>query len=119
VKGLEARDLVIPVVGNLAGPSAVAAIGRALDARHERLSAFYVSNVEFYLFREGSFPTFASNLGRLPRLPNAVVIRSIFGRFGQSARPDDASVSRLQAVDELMREYAAGHIRQYADIVSR
>jgi hypothetical protein len=119
VKGLEARDLVIPVVGDLAGPSAVAAIGRALDARHERLSAYYVSNVEFYLFREGSFPRFAANLGRLPHLPNSVVIRSVFGRFAQSARPDDASVSRLQTVDDLLREYAAGHIRQYADIVSR
>ncbi|HEX9369132.1 MAG TPA: hypothetical protein VF921_21055 [Vicinamibacterales bacterium] len=120
VKGLEARDLVVPVVGDLAGPSAVAAIGRALDARHERLSAYYISNVEFYLFREGSFPRFAANLGRLPHLPNAVVIRSIFGRFASGpSRPGDASVSRLQSVDELLREYAAGRIRQYADIASR
>src|SRR5262245_54319282 len=120
VKGLEARDLVIPVVGDVSGPSALAAIGRALDARRERLSAFYVSNVEFYLFRDGSFPRFVANLGRVPHLPNSVLIRSIFGRYGSGGyRPGDASVSRVAAVDELLREYAAGRIRQYDDIVTR
>jgi hypothetical protein len=118
VKGLESKDLVIPVVGNLAGPSAVAAIGAALNARHARLSAFYVSNVEFYLFGDGSFARFAANLGRLPRASNSVLIRSIFGRYTASpSRPGDASVSRLQNVDDLLREYSAGHVRQYFDIV--
>ena len=120
VKGLEARDLVIPIVGNLAGPSAVAAIGSALAARHERLSAFYVSNVEFYLFGDGSFSRFIANLGRLPHMPNSVVIRSIFGRYATGpSRPGDGSVSRLETVDDLLREYAAGHVRGYADIASR
>jgi hypothetical protein len=120
VKALEARDLVIPVVGDLSGPSAVAAIASALTARHERLSAFYVSNVEFYLFGNGSFSRFAANLARLPRLPNSVLIRSIFGRYAPApARPADGSVSRLDALDDLLSEYAAGHIRQYADLASR
>ena len=109
---------MVPVVGNLAGPSAVAAIGRALTARRERVSAFYVSNVEFYLFGEGSFARFAANLGRLPHTPNGVVIRSIFGRYAVSpGRPGDASVSRLQAIDELLRDHGAGRIRQYIDIL--
>jgi hypothetical protein len=120
VKGLEARDLIIPVVGDLSGPTAVAAIGRALDARHERLSAFYVSNVEFYLFGDGSFPRFAANLGKIPHMPNSVLIRSIFGRYtGGASRPGDASAQRLQNVDELLREYAAGRVRGYGDIALR
>jgi hypothetical protein len=119
VKGLEARDLIIPVVGNLAGPSAVAAIGKALTARHEHLSVFYVSNVEFYLFGDGSFARFADNLGRLPHTPDSVLIRSLFGRYAGPSRPGDASVSRLQGVDDLLREYGAGRVRQYADIAAR
>jgi hypothetical protein len=119
VKGLEARDLIVPVVGNLAGPSAVAAIGKALAARHEHLSVFYVSNVEFYLFGDGSFARFADNLGRLPHTPSSVLVRSIFGRYAGPSRPGDASVSRVDAIDDLLREHAAGRIRQYADIVSR
>jgi hypothetical protein len=119
VKSLEERDLVIPVVGDLSGPSAVVSIARALDERHERLSAFYVSNVEFYLFAGGSFPRFVANLGRLPRSGNSVLIRSVFGRYAATVRPGDASASRLAAIDELLREHAAGRIRFYGDIASR
>jgi hypothetical protein len=119
VKGLQARDLIIPIVGDLSGPSALAAIGRALAARQERVSAFYVSNVEFYLFGNGAFPRFVANLDRLPHAQNAVVIRSIFGRYAAPARPGDGSTSRLQPIEELRREHAAGRIRQYGDIAYR
>lgn len=119
LKSLQARDLVIPVVGDLSGSSALAAIARALAVRHERVSAFYVSNVEFYLFGNGVFPRFAANLDRLPPAPNAVIIRSIFGRYASPSRPGDASASRVQSMEELRREHAAGRIRSYADIAYR
>ena len=119
VKGLQARDLVIPVTGDLSGPTAVAAIGRLLAARGERLAAFYVSNVEFYLFGAGTFGRFIANLGRIPHTRNSVVIRSVFGRFAAPARAGDASTSQLQSVEELLRDHAAGRIRSYADIAAR
>ena len=103
VKGLEARDLVIPVVGDLAGPSALAGIGRLLASRNERLTAFYASNVEFYLSREGTLPKFLANLRQIPHAPNAVIIRSNFPRSGFAGRrPHDNSTSELQAIDELI-----------------
>lgn len=120
VKQLEARDLVIPVVGDVSGPSAVAAIGRLLSARRERLSAFYISNVEFYLFGEGAFPRFVANLGAVPRHHNSVVIRSVFGRFALGGlRPGDGSVSRVQPVQDLLAEFSGGRIQRYMDLVSR
>ena len=121
VRGLENRDLVIPVVGDLGGPTAVAAIGRYLAARNERVSAFYVSNVEFYLFREGTFPRFVTNLQRLPHSSGSVLIRSIFaGRFGfGGGRPGDDSVSALQPIDDVLSQYAGGRIRMYADLIGR
>jgi len=103
VKGLEARDLVIPVVADLAGPSALAAIGKLLAARGETLSVFYASNVEFYLQREGTFGQFVANLRQIPHAPNAVMIRSIFQRFSSAGRrPTDNSSSELQAIGELI-----------------
>jgi hypothetical protein len=99
VKDLEARDRVIPVVGNLAGPAAMAAIARTLAVRHEQLSAFYASNVEFYLEREGTYSRFVANLARMPRAPNGVVIRSVFGRGG-------GSLSEIQTIGELLTETA-------------
>jgi hypothetical protein len=48
-----------------------------------------------------------------------VLVRSIFGRYTGPSRPGDASASRVDAIDDLLREHAAGRIRQYADIAVR
>jgi hypothetical protein len=102
VKSLQERDQVIPVVGNLSGPSALGGIGRLLGEKGESLTAFYASNVEFYLERDGSYQRFIGNLARMPRTKRAVVIRSIFARgFG-------GSQSVVQPVDELVSQFAAG-----------
>lgn len=86
VRDLERRDRVIPVVGDLSGPSAVRAIGQFLAESGRRVSALYVSNVEMYLFRQGTFPQFVQNVRALPIGSNSVLIRSYFGR-GQGVHP--------------------------------
>jgi hypothetical protein len=115
VRSLEGRDLVIPVVGDLAGPSALAAIGRLMTSRGDRLSAFYASNVEFYLFADGKFPRFVENLKRLPHTSRSLVIRSVFGGFGQPA-PGYYSSSLVQSVDTLLQGYASGSFRSYPEL---
>jgi hypothetical protein len=49
VRDLQRRNLVVPVVGNFAGPHALRAIGDYLRARGATVSVFYLSNVEEYL----------------------------------------------------------------------
>ena len=119
VRSLQQRDLVVPVVGDLAGPSALAAIAALMTSRGDRLSAFYASNVEFYLFGAGTFPAFVDNLKRLPRRDRSLMIRSVFGALGQSA-PGYYSSSLVQPVDELLQGYAAGRFHRYPELtVSR
>jgi hypothetical protein len=117
LRDLQGRDLVIPVVGDLAGPSAIANIGKAIAARGDKLTVYYVSNVEFYLFREGTFAKFIENLKQLPHAGNAVIIRSFFQRAPVApARPGDNSVSLAGSIDDLLRGYAAGRITNYGDL---
>jgi hypothetical protein len=111
LKTLQARDLVIPIVGDFAGSKALAAVGKFLASRNERVSAVYASNVEFYLFRYGTFPRFVANLGQFPRAPNAIIIRSIFNGGGSS--------SVTQPLGELIDGHAQGRFRQYAELVRR
>jgi hypothetical protein len=94
VRQLQARDLIVPVVGDVSGPHALKAIGRTIAARGERVSAFYISNVESYLYRDGAYGRFTANLGGLPRDARSVMIRSIFG--GAS------STSAVLTLDELL-----------------
>jgi hypothetical protein len=105
---LQARNMVIPVVGDLSGRGALVAIGRWLREHNERLSVIYASNVEFYLFREGTFPRFVDNLSRLPRADRAVLVRSVFG--------GGSSVSLTQPVSELVDGFAAGRYRGYWEL---
>jgi hypothetical protein len=119
IKTLHARHLIIPVVGDLSGPSAMTAIGRLLATRKERLSAFYTSNVEFYLYGQGSFPRFIANLRQIPRTKNSVIIRSVFGRYLPSGRPGDGSTSQLQSIEHLVEGSAKGRFRSYGELVGR
>ncbi len=80
VRQLHRQDRIVPVVGDLAGPRAVKAIGEYLREVKRTVSVFYLSNVEQYLFRGGVFPTFVENLRSLPVKPNSILIRSRFGR---------------------------------------
>jgi hypothetical protein len=122
VRALESRDLVIPVVGDVSGPHAMAAIAAEIAARGERLSAFYISNVEFYLYRDGTFPAFAENLKRLPRNERSTMIRSVFpggymGRLPQSV-PGSYSTSLTQPLGAMLADLAAGRYRSYYDLVA-
>jgi hypothetical protein len=120
VRALEARDGVVPVVGDLSGPHAVAAIGQAVAERKEHVSAFYVSNVEMYLFRSGVFARYVDNMNRLPHTDKSVIIRSIFGGYSlPETVPGYYSTSSVQSMNELLANVAAGRYRSYSDVIAR
>jgi hypothetical protein len=123
VKSLHAQNLIVPVVGNLAGSHALRAIGRDIAARGERVSTLYVSNVEFYLMREGTFEGFADNVRTLPRNERSVIIRSYFNgpyTYGHPQWvPGYFSTQILQTLDSLVAEYARGGYSSYLDLVTK
>ncbi len=119
VKDLEERNLIVPVVGDFAGATALAAIGEYLRARGARVSAFYTSNVEQYLFGEGTFDRFALNVAKLPHDERSVIIRSYFpyGRPHPQARDGYLSVQLLQRFSDFLAAQRAGGYRGYSDLV--
>jgi hypothetical protein len=120
VKGLEARDLIVPVVGNLAGPHALAAIGQEIGRRGEKVSAFYISNIENYLLRDGSFPRFVENVKKLPHGDKSVIIRSLFGGYQlPESVPGYYSTSAIQKIDELLANCGSTRCRGYYDLLKR
>jgi hypothetical protein len=120
VRGLEARDAVIPVVGDLSGPHAVAAVGQLMAQRGERLAAFYVSNVENYLFRNGAYTRYIDNLKRLPHSDRSVIIRSIFGGYSlPESAPGYYSTSTVQTLNELLTNCGAGKCRSYFEVLRK
>ena len=88
VKDLHARNLVVPVSGDFAGPKAIRAIGAWLKEHGGIVSAFYVSNVEQYLVRESKSGLFYDNVATLPINDESVFIRPYsLRRFGFGMTP--------------------------------
>jgi hypothetical protein len=91
LKSLHARDRIIPVVGDLGGPTAMTAIAGFLRNEQLAASAFYTSNVEFYL-GGSQFSRFVQNVRQLPWASNAVIIRSHF-----SGGSSDSEIERVSS----------------------
>ena len=66
VRDLEVRNLVVPVVGNFSGPKALREVGSFIRSRGGMVRLFYVSNVETYLRRDGTWPIFCGSVRALP-----------------------------------------------------
>jgi len=79
LKSLETKNLLVPVVGNFAGPKALRAVGAWLKQHHATVSAFYLSNVEQYLNMDGIWMDFCRNSLELPIDENSQFIRSYRG----------------------------------------
>ncbi len=83
VKDLESRNLIVPIVGNFAGPKALRQVGAYLKAHNAVVSAFYLSNVEQYLNMDGIWMDFCSNVRALPLDEHSTFIRSVRnGQYG-------------------------------------
>jgi hypothetical protein len=122
LKKLEDQDLIIPVVGDLSGTQALKAIGQYIAESKERVSAFYVSNIEFYLQRQGTFDKFVENLKSLPIDERSIIIRSYFNYYAPphpQAEPNHFSTQLLQRIDDLIKQCASGECESYNDIVTK
>jgi len=82
LKDLQTRNLVIPVVGDFGGRTAIRSVGAWLKARGASVAAFYLSNVEQYLVQDGKWDAFCRNVAALPLTPASTFIRSAAGRGG-------------------------------------
>jgi hypothetical protein len=65
LKDLQAKNLIVPVVGDFAGPHAIRRVGDYIRQHRGTVSAFYASNVEVYLHRQQT-AAFCGSLAALP-----------------------------------------------------
>jgi hypothetical protein len=86
IKDLHTRNLIVPVVGNFGGPKALRAVAAYLRQQGLVVSAFYASNVEQYLQRDGLWSTFCVSAATMPVDAKSVLIRSTRGGFNGFSR---------------------------------
>ncbi len=81
IKDMHARNQIVPVVGNFGGPQALRAVAAYLKQRRMTVGAFYASNVEQYLERDGLWENFCASVATMPMDAQTTLIRSTRGGF--------------------------------------
>ena len=118
VRGLQLANRIIPVVGDMSGEGALREMGDVLREMRLEVTAFYASNVEFYLWQARTFDAWLDNLSSMPLAESSVVIRSYFPNFGgahPSAIPGYYATQMLQPLSTLK----GGGFASYWDLVTR
>ena len=123
VKEMEAKNLIIGVTGDFTGPKALRAVGNYVRERHATITAFYVSNVEFYLYRQGDdWRRFYENVATLPLNDESTFIRSLSQSYGfRPERPRSANGAQLEllcSMQGLLAAFREGRIPYYMDMIN-
>ncbi len=120
----EKNNLIVPLVGDFAGPSAIRSVGEYLKEHNATVSAFYTSNVEQYLFMSAEdWKNFYRNVSTLPLDSRSVFIRPLIntGIGGYAASPQFRSGfhwdTLLFPITGLVAAFDAGMIQSYYDVI--
>jgi hypothetical protein len=119
IRRMQARNLIIPVVGDFAGPKALRQIGAWLRTHGARVSLFYASNVEPYLFAAGTWRAFYENLDAMPLAEDGVIVRAFFGSTSRECAKLRPTIRTpvVGRIDALMDAYRSGKITAQCDLV--
>jgi hypothetical protein len=75
VRTMQQMNLIVPIVGDFAGPKAIKAVAQYLRDHNAAVTVFYISNVEDYL--SPSWASYRSNLEALPVESTGLFIRFV------------------------------------------
>jgi hypothetical protein len=114
VQRLEQNNLIVPLVGDFAGPRAIRSVGQFLKQHNAVVSLFYTSNVEQYLFQdEEKWKHFYANTSALPLDSSSTFIRYVLNSWGIGRR----SRTLLSPIKDVVEAYNSGQVRTYYDVV--
>jgi hypothetical protein len=118
---LQRRNLIVPLVGDFAGDKTIRAVGKYVRDNNAIVTAFYLSNVEQYLFQQADdWRRFFSNVATLPVDSTSTFIRAVFNNVPlrvPSTTPGPRSVTMLAPIGESVRMFNEGRIGSYWDVI--
>jgi hypothetical protein len=123
IRDLETRNLIVPLSGDFGGPKAIKAVGQFLKSHGATVTAFYLSNVESYLFQgqggqgnpNGGAESFYRNVAELPLDASSTFIRSGQAGRGGGGR-GSMGTSSLASILDTLSAVKEGRIQVYADV---
>jgi hypothetical protein len=122
LQDFEKKNLIVPVVADFAGDKAIRSVATYLKQHDAYVTAFYVSNVEQYLFQQADdWSKFYRNVEVLPIDSTSRFIRSVFNGQAPAVQPNNyglRSASLLGSIPDHLKAFGSGEIRSYYDVIS-
>ena len=119
VREMQRKNLIVPLVGDFAGPAVIRNVGRYLIEHKATVGAFYISNVETYL-SDPQKQTFYENVAALPVDSSSMFIRHILGNPARGLtwwRPGMSNVSTIAPMSEFIAQIKSGRRPTFPEIV--
>lgn len=120
LKEMQRKNLIVPLVGNFAGPKAIRTVGRYLKDQHAKVSAFYVSNVEMYILPSPEWKSFCTNVAALPIDESSMFIRFLLGAYARAASRTAfgaRNVSVISPMTDVLTGVVKGYTPSYYDLI--
>jgi hypothetical protein len=125
VRNMEQDNLIVPLVGDFAGPKTLRAVGQYLKDNGAAVSTIYASNVEQYLFPNNGIAALSQqndnwkkyywSLETLPFTPSASFIRT-FNRFPPPC-PKCVVFTVVCPITDMLQAFNEGRIKRYEDVL--
>ena len=119
VREMQRKNLIVPLVGDFAGPAVIRNIARYLNEHKATVGVFYISNVETYL-SDPQKQTFYANVTTLPVDSSSMFIRHILGNPARGLswwRPGFSNVSTVAPMAEFIDQVKGGRRPTFDEIV--
>jgi hypothetical protein len=121
LKDLEERNLIVPLTGNFAGDKALRAVGQWVREHGGRVTTFYTSNVEQYLFQDGISGEFYKNVATMPIDSTSTFIRSFTARGGtwsfRQQSPYSNSFQLMSRIADQLKAFSDGKLTDYYQVI--
>jgi hypothetical protein len=119
VRAMQQKNLIVPLVGDFAGPAVIRNVGRYLTEHKANVGVFYISNVETYL-GDPQKQTFYDNVTTLPVDSSSMFIRHILGNPARGLSwwmPGMSNVSTVAPMSEFISQIKSGRRPTFQEIV--
>jgi hypothetical protein len=119
LRDMELNNEIVPLVGNFAGDKAIKTVAAYLKQYHATVTAFYLSNVEQYLWNgSDDGRRFFRNVATLPLDSTSTFIRSVFGNNGYNSYGPARGSSILASMADQLKAFNDGKILSYYDVIN-
>ncbi len=121
VKEMERKNLIVPLVGDFAGPKTIRTVASYLRDQNATVGVFYVSNVEMYILASPRWRNFCGNVAALPMDTSSSFVRFVLPGYARTVAQQRytpfTAISVISPMIDVLTGVVKGYPPSYYDLL--